>query len=203
MLLDPAAGTPPPQDINKQITYYPLHSSYGNPLQVDGAWYTLALSAEQDTITVAPFTGPTGTLQFDFPCWEAELSGQTYHLHLVGNTATTTVPVDSYKFDEFQGFPDTASAANVISVGENTAKALRVDADSKVHVGAGADITARINVTQQHRDLNFTYELKDALGNDILRLTGTDPSSNGADNVPFDVFNAAGKSVYHGSFEPG
>ncbi len=150
-----------------------LQGFYGQPMQVDGAWYTLQLNADASALTATPFTAPTGTLQFDYPCWETQLVGEKYYFALSGNSSTTTVPADNYRVAVFRGSPTPNSQQNgawVTVTAANDGADIAVAPASKTHVGIGSGISASVKVMQNQRNIAFTLVFKDALGNDVVRL---------------------------------
>ena len=74
-----------------------IRAFYGHPLQVDGHWYTLALTPDASAFIATPFTGATGSITMNQGRWEAILLGKTHLLHLTGDAGTFTIPADQYR----------------------------------------------------------------------------------------------------------
>ncbi len=191
LIVDPGAGKKP------------RYGYYGHPMQVDGAWYTLKLSADGATLNASPFTGPKGAITFDYSHWDASLLGKRYYFDLTGTSNTAIVPADSYTILDFHGYPAGSGNASTCCIQladiAGTGKEIIVPARGKIHANVGAGILAHINVVQNQRNLTFLLVMTDPLGNPLSAVTLANGAA-GAEKIPFEVVDAQGQSCYHGDF---
>ena len=68
----------------------------GQPLQVDGKWYDLTVSADQSKVAVAATKGPFGKIKMDADEWSAFLIGPDRALKLTGGKGAVEVPAGKY-----------------------------------------------------------------------------------------------------------
>jgi hypothetical protein len=75
--------------------YPPPPTDLGQPVQVDGAWYVVAVRGLK--ATAKPLTAEMGTLRVAAPRWRCTLRGKKYSLTVRGGTGPVSVPADSYE----------------------------------------------------------------------------------------------------------
>ena len=174
----------------------PVWGWYGQPIAVDGQWYQIAISADESTITVTPFTGALGTVSLTAEHWNGIFIGKQYMVDIAGTAQPQTIPADDYHLVSYQDTPDptAGTAPLVISDYDGKGKVYSVQANADTAINLGPSLTARVEVRQDGRELIFALTATDAEGVPFAHL---------GNNIPFAVTDQQGNKVYENTFESG
>ena len=179
---------------------------FGQPIAVNGKWYTVGLSADTSALVVKPFAGKLGTMKLPGAKWQAWLLGSTYFLQLTGDRQPMTVPADSYQFLTYQETvpnakgPGNATLYSGFSGNGKEPRIFAMQADKLTAPAIGSPIIARVQVTQRGRECTFSLSMTDRGG----AMAGVDvPGSTGANQYSFAIYNARGHKIHTGVFQPG
>ena len=170
-------------------------SWYGQPAQVDGQWYQITITPDESTMTVTPFTGPTGSISLQGERWTGLLIGSKCMVNIVGNGQPQTVPADTYHLLTFQEMPDGRTGKQPISFVDygGKGKVCTVAPNAVATLDLGAPFTARVETKSEGRNQTFSFKATNAAGL---------PMQLGY-KIPFVVTDAAGNKVYENTFESG
>jgi len=160
---------------------------YGQPIEVDGHWYQVAISQDETTITVTPFTGPIGSIA-NVGNWNGLLVGSKYMLQVNANGAQSlSVPTDDYHLVSFS-----SQQLNFYDA-EGKGKVCVVRANTTATIDIGAPFITRVEVKQDGRNQTFSFKGTNVAGIPV-RL---------GNRIPFEVTDAQGNKVYNSTFENG
>ena len=168
--------------------------AYGQPIAVDGHWYNIAITPDESTMSVTPFTGPTGMVFLKIKHWFGVFVGAKYMVYMEGNGQQQSIPVDNYHIIQFQEMPDDPSGTPplVISDLAGKGKLFAVKANAVTRIDMGSSITARVLVQQDGRNLTFMFSAATSTGLPLI-LQGN--------KVQFVVKDKQGNKVYENTFE--
>ncbi len=164
----------------------------GQPLQVDGKWYDLTVSADQSKVAVAATKGPFGKVKVDADEWSAFLMGPDRALKLTGGKDPVEVPAGKYAVLR----AELTKPGEVVSVADyrvmqGKAEMFEVTADKTAENPFGPPLTAKVTVEQKGRDVAMDPTILDGGGRTVSSL-----SIAGKDAGQFEVRDAAGKVIY-------
>ena len=164
----------------------------GQPVQVDGKWYTL--SAEKMKIAAAPMTGGIGTLAIDSPRWECMLMRDGMTLNITGGDTPVSIPAGQYRVRLFRLYQETDSTRSGAKIYGSSSKPLTITAGEATSLSAGADLTASMSARFAKGKVKFSVAQTDAAGSKISAIYGADGKRPTAPQI--EVVNKAGKVIY-------
>jgi len=182
---------------------------YGSPIEVDGAWYSVALGDKGKTLTVAPVDVELGKIHIKQPKWSCMLVGKTHIVRLSGGAEPVTVPVDSYMVTQYEqwgrvnakGRRPHLTCTDFTTRGADKAL-VAVKAGKTAEVDIGSPLTASINATPRSNGVvSLALSLVDSSGRTVNNLSL--PGGRRPTAPKVTVRDAAGKTVYSSSLEYG
>jgi len=184
-------------------------SCFGSPIEVDGAWYSVALGDKGKTLTVAPVDVELGKIHIKQPKWSCMLIGDTHLLRLTGGTEPVSVPVDSYMVTQYQqwGQADAQGRRPSLSCTDFTTRGadkalVTIQAGKTAEVQVGSPLTASVIATPRSDGVvSLALSLADASGRTVSNLTL--PTGRRPTAPKVTIRDAAGKTVYSTSLEYG
>ena len=183
-----------------------LKSFVGQPVQIEGRWYELAVAPDTLMIKAAPVDIEAGQIQFAHEHWSALLIGKEHVFDLRGGAEPIDLPADRYAVAGFtqQGEPNDQGRRATLMVsgprmrGGNTIDVL---ADQTVPVDCGAPLTARVGANQKGRMVQLSLDLRDAGGRKVQSIM---LANGGRPPEPrIKILNADGEQVHTGKMEYG
>ena len=172
----------------------PVNGCYGQPIAVDGRWYNIAITPDESTITVTPFTGPTGTIVLKAKHWMGVFIGAKYMVCINGNEQRHSIPVDNYHLIQFQDIPDGNAQPLFISDNEGKGKVFSIKANAVTTIDLGSSVNASVGVQQDGRNLTFSLKATTSTGFPMGQL---------GNSISFAVTDKVGNKVYKNTFESG
>ncbi len=168
-----------------------VRAFYGYPVNVNNAWYTVALNADGSGFTAAPFTGKLGTIGMNRDQWDAVFIGSKYLLHLCGSAGQFSVPADQYRIYllppssscNAEGLPALLNATDINGNGRQYAVAA-----GQNETIIPASNTSRVQVNAMGPNITFM----------LAGLNGL-----GSGDIPFTVYDACGNTLFSSTFEHG
>jgi len=171
----------------------------GQPVQVEGKWYTL--SSEKMKITATPMTGGLGTLAINAPRWECMLMRDGLTLNITGGGKAVNVPAGEYQVRMFRLYQNADTAKPSASIYGSANKPLTITADKATSLSVGTDLTATMAATVTKGKVKFSVKQTDAAGS---RISGIYSSAGKRPTAPqIEVVDKAGKVVYTAKLEYG
>lgn len=169
-----------------------VRAFYGQPVLVEGNWYTVALAADQSAFTATPFAGATAAIEANRERWSGIFIGKKYLLQLTGMQGWLNVPVDDYRVYLFpdssvanaKGLPGLLNAQRI----QGNGRLITVKSKAMTTLIPKSFVTERVEMAVNGSTVDFA-----------LQIDG----STGPDEVPFEVVDANGNIVFHDSFEHG
>ncbi|MCJ7543358.1 MAG: hypothetical protein MUP47_02140 [Phycisphaerae bacterium] len=179
---------------------------YGQPLCVDGAWYTFTISDDQTSISAAKLEVPMAELRAAAAEWRAMLVGRTYVLELSGGKEPMSIPADSYALGVCAevALRDGRRAGEVTCTGD--AKPLvKAEAGKAVELPALTPLRGKVKAEQRGDTVVFSFESKAASGLAVSTLFVADEQGRMSQPQPprVKVFDARGKLIYQADLQYG
>jgi TolB-like protein len=113
---------------------------YGQPVQIDGQWWTVRVADDGRHVTAEPYTGPMASLQLDHPYWRMVLVGAESLVYVVGGREPVPVPPGSYRVYEYnescRADPDFTSSNLEVTAKEIPAVNLKAGATTTLALGS-------------------------------------------------------------------
>jgi len=189
-------------DDNKPI----VRGYYGQPLQVDGQWYTVAVSDDEATVTAATLDAPTAELRPAPAKWGAILVGRKYVLELTGGTEPIRIPADAYALGSWAEFATGAGGheSQLLCPGDPR-PVIKAEAGGMVPLPSATPLRCTMNVRQNGDTVVFSFEMKTASGLEVSAVMVPDERGQSTRTKPprVKVFDASGKLIYQGDLQYG
>jgi len=170
----------------------------GQPIQVEGNWYTL--TGDKTKITAAPLPGGVGTLTINAPRWECILTGNGYTLNITGGAEPVRVPAGIYQVRRFRLYRQADPAARGPNIYGSRSSPLTITTGKTASLSLGSRLTATMGAavstdkkTKQLK-VQFSVSQADAAGSRIRGLYGADGKRPPAPQI--EVVDKAGKVIY-------
>ena len=164
---------------------------YGHLIEVEGQLYQLTMSPDESTITVTPFTGPTGQLALPKNVGGI-LVGKKYMSFTQEDGLPHPMPADDYHLVRYELRREKLLFTMFDFTGKG--KLISVQPNTRTTIDLGATLVARVQVKQTGRNLIFSLDEKTATGF---------PFSQPWNKVVFLLADKQGHKVYENTFESG
>ncbi|MBT3201788.1 MAG: hypothetical protein HN350_17950 [Phycisphaerales bacterium] len=164
----------------------------GQPIQIDGNWFTLA--SENMKITAAPMTGGLGKLKVDAPRWECMLMRDGMTLNISGQTEAVNVPAGKYTVRSFRLYKQAGTTKPSASIYGSSSKPLTITAGKATSFSAGKGLTAIMSSRLNKGKVRFAVTQSDASGSRIRSIYGGGGKRPTAPQI--EVVNKTGKVIY-------
>jgi len=170
----------------------------GQPIQVDGAWYTL--SAGKMKIAATPMTGGLGTLAIDAPRWQCTLMRDGLTLNVTGGDKPIDVPAGEYRVRMFRLYQEADATKTCASIYGSRNRPLAITAGKATSLSVGTDLTATMGATvstdkkTRQGKVRFSVSQNDAAGSRISAIYGAGGKRPAAPQI--EVVDKAGKVIY-------
>jgi len=143
---------------------------YGQPVQIDGQWWTVRMADDGRHVTAEPYTGPMASLRLDHPYWRLVLVGAESLVYVVGGREPVSVPPGSYKVYEYnescRADPDFTSSN--LEVPAEEIPAVNLKAGETTTLALGSPLRGPLRVEQKDGALLFhVAPLQDAGGRSV------------------------------------
>lgn len=181
----------------------------GQPVLVDGAWYTVSVAKGGSSISAAKVTIPAGRLHIDNESWNCTLVGLKYAYELIGGKDPVDLPADEYRILNYRqqvgpadakgNRPSLMCSPSAVPKGQ-TAKLFEVAAGKTLDVLIGTPLSAKIDATVEKGDMQIALSIFDAGGYKISQLYS--PGAKLAAPA-VEVVDSDGKTVHRASLEYG
>ncbi|NLF32907.1 MAG: hypothetical protein GX591_18720 [Planctomycetes bacterium] len=185
----------------------PHQADVGQPILLDGRWYTFTISDDQTRITARPLAEPLGTLRIDHDHWWVNLVGDGRYLSIDSGDRTVPLPAGTYEVvrgghlihGDSSGTMMWANPGNVEPV------MVTVKPGETATAVVGGPVTLRVKPTVQGRTVQMDLERMDVSGLPITDLTRNIKGVNVyyVTNPRMKVTDANGTVVHTGTFEYG
>jgi len=173
-----------------------ITSYVGQPIFVDGKWYSIDIADMKITAAAQKITG--GSVKVNAPRWRCTLIGKNNYLTLNGGTGPIAVPADEYRtanYTVFTGSEPGKRCATVSGYGSfSGGKAFTVASGQTVGLSIGAPIEAAVVAAMRGGKVRINLMMKDALGGRIRSITNNEGKRPPAPSI--EVVDKAGKIVY-------
>jgi len=164
----------------------------GQPIAVDGKWYTL--SAEKMKIAATPMTGGLGTLAIDAPRWQCMLMRDGLTLNVTGGAKGVNVPAGEYRVRMFRLYQEADAAKPCANIYGSRNKPLTIIEGKAVSLSLGTDLTATMSANASKGKVRFSVSQTDAAGSRISGIYGAGGKRPAAPQI--EVVDKAGKVIY-------
>jgi TolB-like protein len=142
---------------------------YGQPVQIDGQWWTVRVADDGRHVTAEPYTGPMARLRLDHPYWRLVLVGAESLVYVVGGREPVLVPPGSYRVYEYNEScrPDPDFTSSNLEVSADEIPALNLKAGATTTLALGSPLRSPLRVEQKEGALLFHVDLRDVEGRRI------------------------------------
>ena len=164
----------------------------GQPVQVDGKWYTL--SAEKMKIAATPMTVRIGTLAINSPRWQCMLMRDGLTLNVTGGDKAVNVPVGEYRVRMFRLYKEADAGKPCANIYGSGNKPLTITAGKATSLSVGTDLTASMSANASKGKVRFSVSQTDASGSRISGIYGAGGKRPTAPQI--EVVDKAGKVIY-------
>ena len=181
---------------------------FGQPMLVDGTWYTLSLSDDDMKVSASPADVQTGTIRVDRGRWSALLIGEKHVLEISGTNKPIDVPADRYAIANYreQTVSGTKRDAGILTAGRRVlqgqpVRSTDVPAGEVIDLPVGSPLTGSVAAQRRGRKMTFRLKLVDVGGSDVDYLT----LANGQRPPPpkIEVLDDQGQQVYQATLKYG
>ncbi len=163
------------------------------PVLVDGAWFQVTLSADQNKVTAAPLKDPTGQIKVAAPEWSATLISPDRILLVEGGKDAVPVPAGKYVLlNATLRNGDTVATINDPRVGAGRAETVEVIAGKLCTSPLGTPLEAHVDVELQGRQVTLKPSLFDAGGRPVQNFM----AGNARVGAEWQVLGPDGKIIY-------
>ncbi len=173
---------------------------FGQPVRVDGKWYTVVCDADGNNIAAKVLDLPTASVKVDQPSWRCKLVGKAGRFMLVGGTAEVEVPAGDYTIAGYSIPGDPQIDANRPEISGRQGR-VSLEAGKTTALPLGSPITVKVNASVSGRDVRFAMSAIDASGSTIDSITlgsGVRPEA-----PKIQVIDASGAVIYKNTLEYG
>ncbi|MDP6542695.1 MAG: hypothetical protein QGH60_01820 [Phycisphaerae bacterium] len=171
-------------------------SYVGQPVFVDGKWYSIDIADMKITASPQKITG--GSVKASAPRWQCTLIGKKNYLTLNGGTEPIAVPADEYRtsnYTVFNGSDPLKRSGTIRGYGSfSSGKTFTVASGKTAELSIGAPIEATVVASMRGAKVNMNLMMKDALGGRIRSITTNEGKRPPAPSI--EVVDKAGKIVY-------
>jgi len=164
----------------------------GDPVQIGGTWYTVAVKGM--TVSAARATCPMGKIAGKGENWQLSLRGRKYTFTVNGGAEPVTVPADTYQVMRCNYFHTGPQGKTRAMVSTYPHLSVQVPTGKTVPVPMGLPIKASIQATVRRGNVYLNVARTDSAGNRILSVRNTRGGRPKAPSI--DVVDKTGKVVY-------
>jgi hypothetical protein len=180
---------------------------FGQPVQVDGKWYTIAQDKDSGKLSAADAGDiPTGKVRVGHGTWSGVWVSEKHVLFLSGGKDAIEIPAGKYAvFDYVERVADAKGEATLTRSGFETVggKVVLIDvpAGKTTDLAIGSPLVPTYIIDRADRDVTCTFVLKDASGAMVSNITL--PGNAKPDPATLVVLDTDDKEVYRGKLEYG
>ena len=182
---------------------------YGEPVQVDGAWFDVALSPDRKAIHAKPSAAKFARLKIAHKKWSVKLAGAKHIVMLEGSNEPVTLPADTYTVVEFvetaasDAGIESRLASGQMDLYRGKAKTFEAPAGKTTELAVGSPLTASIATTVRKQAVLMDFKLTDAAGLSAQVVVAQPDKGLRQPKPGVEVLDALGESVHTGKFEYG
>ncbi len=168
-----------------------VKSAYGQPLQLNGAWYDVTFA--DGAFTAKPLALKAGTLTIDHAAWAGVLIGKQYQFCLFGDAKPIALPADQYTLVYFSDSPLFTMPVAI----SNLRRPCAVAPGKTTAASIDTRVTATCDAAVENRVITVNLTLKDAVGN-TLEADALATGKYGTKAPKFVILDHTGKAVQTG-----
>ena len=134
-------------------------ASYGQPILIDGQWWTVRVSDDGGRVVAEPYMGPMAYIRLDHPFWRMRLLAKDTLLLVSGGPGPVPVPAGQYYLAKYEEYlrcdPDFTSAK--LSV-DPQGVTFDLKPGTMTPIALGSPLRLKLSVTQKDESLRFEIE---------------------------------------------
>jgi hypothetical protein len=176
-----------------------VHRGYvGQPVLVDGAWFLVTVSADQNKVTAAPLKDPTGQIKVAAPEWSATLASPERILLVEGGKDAVPVPAGKYVVvSATLRNGDTVATINDPRAGAGRAETLEVVAGKLSTSPWGTPLVSHVDAQVSGRQVTLKGTLLDAGGRSVPSFM----VGNARAGAEWQIMGPDGKVIHSAALE--